>query len=39
MGQYLKAIGDIEFGRGDPHEVIHQHHNHDGYEHSKITDG
>lgn len=36
---YLKAIRDIQFRGGDPHEIIHQHHDHDGNEHSKIADG
>lgn len=36
---YLKAIRNIQFRGGDPHQIIHQHHDHDGNEHSKITDG
>lgn len=36
---YLKAIGDVEFRGGDPHQVVHQHHDHDGDEHGKVADG
>lgn len=36
---YLKAIRDIQFRGGDPHQIIHKHHDHDGNEHSKVTDG
>lgn len=39
ISDYLKAIGDVEFGRRDSHEIIHQHHNHDGDEDGEITDG
>lgn len=36
---HLKAIGDVEFGGRDPHQVIHQHHDHDGEEHGEVADG
>lgn len=38
-GAYLKAVGDVQFRRGNPHEIVHQHHDHDGYKHCEITDG
>lgn len=36
---HLKAIGDVEFRGRDPHQVIHQHHDHDGDEDGKVADG
>lgn len=36
---HLEAIGDVEFGGRDPHQVIHQHHDHDGEEHGEVADG
>lgn len=35
---YLKAVRDIQFRRRDPHQIVHQHHDHDGYKYSKVTD-
>ena len=36
---YLKAVRNVEFRRGDAHQIVHQHHDHDGDEHSKVADG
>ena len=36
---YLEAVRNVEFRRGDAHQIVHQHHDHDGDEHSKVTDG
>jgi len=36
---HLEAVGDVEFGRRDAHQIVHQHHDHDGDEHGKVADG
>ena len=36
---YFEAVRNVEFRRGDAHQIVHQHHDHDGDEHSKVTDG
>ena len=36
---YFEAVRNVEFRRGNAHQIVHQHHDHDGDEHSKVTDG
>lgn len=39
MKHYLKAVRNVEFGWRNSHQIIHQHHDHDGQKDSEVTYG